>query len=121
MIDLVDDPDREVSAAAITSLGQIGGKEARRALLGVMESEDDVARELAQDALDELEFSNGSDMLLVDVGLESEEEALLVDELADEHEREDTHELEDDLELEDDDDGPPDLLDDGDLRPRSRR
>lgn len=115
LIDLVDDGDREVSAAAITSLGQIGGKEARRALLGIMESEDDVARELAQDALDELEFSGGSNMLLVDIGLESEEEALLVDEMADEHE------LEDELGVEDEDDEPRDLLDDGDIRPRSRR
>jgi HEAT repeat protein len=112
LIELIDDPDREVQGAAITSLGQIGGKEARRALIHVIEGEDEVSREIAQDALDELEFASGSNMLLVDIGLESEEEALLLDELEEEEE----------LPSDDDDvpDSPPDLLDDG-FRPRRKR
>jgi hypothetical protein len=67
-----------------------------------------VASEIAQDALDELEFASGSDLLLVDIGLESEEEDLLAEE------------LEEDEELDDEDEGPRDLLDDGALRPRRK-
>lgn len=111
LVELVEDDDREVQSAAITSLGQIGGKEARRALVAIIESTDEVASEIAQDALDELEFASGSEMLLVDIGLESEEEALLAEELQD-----------DDAETDDDaDDEPRDLLDDGGLRPRRKR
>jgi len=113
LIELLEDPDREVQSAAITSLGQIGGKQARRALIAVIESEDEVAREIAQDALDELEFASGSNMLLVDIGLEDQEEALLLEELEDE-------DIPLDADEEGDDDEPRDLLDDG-LRPRRRR
>lgn len=109
LIDLLADDDREVQSAAITSLGQIGGKDARQALIAVIEGEDDVARALAQDALDGLEFESGSNMLLVDIGLESEEEELLADELED-----------DDAEFSEQENEPRDLLDD-DLRPRRRR
>lgn len=110
LVELVDDADREVQSAAITSLGQIGGKEARRALVAIIESDDQVAAEIAQDALDELAFASGSEMLLVDVGLESDEEALLMEELQD-----------DDSEMGDDaDDEPRDLLDEGGLRPRRK-
>jgi HEAT repeat protein len=122
LIELVEDADREVQGAAITSLGQIGGKEARRALIAIVESDDEVAREIAQDALDELEFASGSNMLLVDIGLESEEEALLAEELEDEE-----FDLREDDELlrglpgDEDDDAPRDLLDDGALRPRRKR
>ncbi len=113
LIELLNDADREVQSAAITSLGQIGGKEARRALVSVIEGEDDVAREIAQDALDELEFANSSDLLLVDIGLESEEEAVLAAELEEGDEFD---------ELEREDEEPPgDLLDDGGLRPRRRK
>jgi HEAT repeat protein len=81
LIDLLEDGDPEVQSAAITSLGQIGGKDAREALIAVLEAGDDAARALAQDALDELEFASGSNMLLVDIGLESEEEEILAEEL----------------------------------------
>lgn len=81
LIDLLEDSDAEVQSAAITSLGQIGGKDAREALMAVIEAGDDVASTLAQDALDELEFASGSNMLLVDIGLESEEEEILAEEL----------------------------------------
>lgn len=110
LIELVEDADRDVSNAALTSLGQIGGKEARRALVAVIQGADEVAAEIAQDALDELEFANGSAMLLVDIGLESEEEALLAQEL----DQDDADENDDDADL------PRDLLDDGGLRPRKR-
>lgn len=110
LIELADDPDREVSSAAITSLGQIGGKEARRALIALIEGPDEVTREIAQDALDELEFASGSNLLLVDIGLESAEEALLAEELED-----------DEAEFDDADDESRDLLDNGDLRPRRKR
>lgn len=106
LIELVDDPDREVSAAAITSLGQIGGKAARAALVVVIEEGDEVTSELAHDALDELEFASGSNMLLVDIGLESEEEALLEEEF----------EEEEDFSGEDDESG--DLTEDDAIRPK---
>ena len=80
LIELLEDADREVQNAAITSLGQIGGKEAREALEDVIESDDEVARELAQDALDELEFGSGNQMLLYDIGLATDEEAILDEE-----------------------------------------
>lgn len=112
LIELVEDADREVQGAAITSLGQIGGKEARRALIALIEGDDEVAREIAQDALDELEFASGSNMLLVDIGLESEEEAILLEEFGDGDEDFDDAD-EDEVE-------PRDLLDDGTLRPRRK-
>jgi HEAT repeat protein len=107
LIELLEDPDREVQEAAITSLGQIGGKDARRALIGIIEGDDEVAAELARDALDELEFASGSSMLLVDLGMELEEEELLAEEL-------------DEDAPPGDEDEPHDLLDD-DLRPRRQR
>lgn len=103
LIDLLEDSDREVQSAAITSLGQLGGKDARQALIAVIEGGDDVARELAQDALDELEFTSGSSMLLVDIGLESEEEAILDEEFA-EHDELDVDELGEDEADEDESD-----------------
>ncbi len=82
LIELLDDADREVQSASIMSLGQIGGKEAREALEEVADGEDEIARELAQDALDELQFASSSEMLLYDIGLSDDEEALLEDEYA---------------------------------------
>ena len=41
----------------------------------MIESEDEVAVQLAQDAVDELTFASGSNLLLVDIGVESEEES----------------------------------------------
>lgn len=113
LIELADDPDREVSSAAITSLGQIGGKEARRALIALIEGDDEVARVIAQDALDELEFASGSNMLLVDIGLESEEEALLLEEFGDDEQ--------DFGDAAEDEGEPRDLLDDSALRPRRKQ
>jgi HEAT repeat protein len=64
LVELIDDPDPEVRSAAIASLGQIGGNAARAALEETIESEDDVLAPLAQEALDELEFVSGGDMLM---------------------------------------------------------
>ncbi|MGB8647414.1 MAG: HEAT repeat domain-containing protein [Anaerolineae bacterium] len=81
LIELLEDADREVQLAAITSLGQIGGKEAKQTLIDILEGEDEAAREIAQDALDELEFNSGSEMLLYDMGLSDQEDLQLESEL----------------------------------------
>lgn len=100
LIELLEEADVEIQAAAITSLGQIGGKPARTALLAVIASDDEVARELAQDALDELEFANGSDLLLYDLGLTDEgaEQALLEDALDEAEPDEDEDQVDEDAE-----------------------
>ncbi len=54
LADLVDDPDTSVRLAAISSLGQIGGAEARDALIYCYESSDPVVREAAGEALAEI-------------------------------------------------------------------
>lgn len=64
LIELLNDPDREVQSAAIASLGQIGGNAARAALQEVIESDDAVLTPLAQEALDELEFLSGGDLMM---------------------------------------------------------
>lgn len=74
LIELLDDADREVQGAAITALGQIGGKPARHALQRAAESEDEVLRSLADEALQELDFASGSDLLLLDLATGSMEE-----------------------------------------------
>ncbi len=70
LIELLEDPDREVQEAAITALGQIGGKQAKEALASAAESDDEVLRSLADDALQELEFSSNSDLLMLDLDSE---------------------------------------------------
>ncbi len=55
LADLVDDPDTSVRLAAIASLGQIGGPEARDTLVYCYESSDPVIREAATNALAEIE------------------------------------------------------------------
>ena len=67
LIELLDDPDREVQSAAITALGQVGGKMAQTALTQAAASDDEVLRELADEALQELEFSSNSEFLLLDI------------------------------------------------------
>lgn len=51
---LVDDEDTEIALAAIWSLGQVGGPNARRLLQRLARSKDEVRSRAAQDALDEL-------------------------------------------------------------------
>lgn len=55
LADLVDDPDSSVRLAAISSLGQIGGPEARDALIYCYESSDPTIRDAAAQALAEIE------------------------------------------------------------------
>ncbi len=102
LIELLQDPDREVQEAAITALGQIGGKAAREALSDAADSSDEVIRSLADDALQEIEFSSNSDLLMFDLqpddedwDLEMEPEDLELDEQSD---SEDEDPLSDELE-----------------------
>jgi HEAT repeat protein len=55
LADLVDDPVLQVRLAAINSLGQIGGAEARDVLIYCYESSDPTMREAAANALEEIE------------------------------------------------------------------
>ncbi|NOX62879.1 MAG: HEAT repeat domain-containing protein [Chloroflexi bacterium] len=66
--------DLEVRLAAIAALGQIGGDEARRALEAALEWEDEAVAQAAEDALDELHHSLGSDFELIEsiLGLEAD-------------------------------------------------
>lgn len=56
LIELLADSDREIQQAAAWSLGQIGGKQAKEALQRAAQGEDEVLREAAKDALEELAF-----------------------------------------------------------------
>lgn len=70
LIKLLNDPDREVQGAAITALGQVGGKLARRALQRAAASDDEFVSALATDALQELEFNEDSEFLLLNIPLD---------------------------------------------------
>lgn len=70
LIQLLDDPDREVQGAAITALGQVGGPLAKRALQRAADSDDEFLSALAFDALQELEFNEESEFLLLDIPLD---------------------------------------------------
>jgi HEAT repeat protein len=72
LIEMLDDSDREVQGVAIAALGQIGGKEAKAALQRVAASDDEAARELAEEALQELQFASDPNFLLFDLELEDE-------------------------------------------------
>jgi len=56
---LINDADREVQEAALSALGRIGGQRARRLLQACCESDDEVVAEAAEEALSELEFTEG--------------------------------------------------------------
>jgi len=71
LIRLVSDPDREVQSAAITSLGQIGGKRAREVLLTCCEDADEAIRLTAEDALAELDLGQ-QPLNLLDFGDEDD-------------------------------------------------
>ncbi|MDE3087781.1 MAG: HEAT repeat domain-containing protein [Chloroflexota bacterium] len=72
LIEMLDDTDREVQMATITALGQIGGSAAKAALEEAVESEDEVLRDLADEALQELRFSSDPNSLLFDLAPEEE-------------------------------------------------
>ena len=59
LITLIGDSDREVQQAAISSLGKIGGDEARSALRLCCESEDEAIAAAGDEALGELELTAG--------------------------------------------------------------
>jgi hypothetical protein len=59
LIQLLDDADGSISEAAVTALGKIGGREAKRALEGVAHGVDERLAQAAEEALEELTF-NGS-------------------------------------------------------------
>ncbi len=54
-----EDKDVEIQLAAIEALGRIGGAEAERILLQLLDSPEDAIAEAAEDALDELRFWSG--------------------------------------------------------------
>lgn len=73
LVDLLDDPDREVQEMAVWALGQIGGDTAKRILEHVIQAEDPVLAEAAEDAMAELLLMEGDIGLpLYDFGLEDE-------------------------------------------------
>ena len=67
LIELLQDPDREIQIAALTALGQVGGKLAKSALIQAAASDDDVLSELATEALQELDFADSGEFLLLDM------------------------------------------------------
>src|SRR5437764_1162340 len=56
LIELIDDPALPVRLAAIAALGEIGGQEAREALVYALEDELEAVREAAEAALEEIDF-----------------------------------------------------------------
>jgi HEAT repeat protein len=73
---LLDDPDDQVREAAVWALGQIGGSEPRRLLTRILD-DDDAAdlHEVAEAALDELEFMTGTlDFDLLNVSYDDEDD-----------------------------------------------
>ena len=56
VVDLADDVDQRVRAAALWALGQIGGKAAHRTLAKYTSAEDETLRTAAEDAVQEMEF-----------------------------------------------------------------
>jgi HEAT repeat protein len=54
---MVEDSDSQVQEAAIRALGEIGGKEAKRALTKLMHSQQSRIRQAAEAALEELRFN----------------------------------------------------------------
>ena len=94
---LTEDVDDEVQKAAVYALGQIGGDAARQRLLKVLESDDEYLYEIAEDALDELEFKSGNlDFTLLAVGeSDAEDDDWALDLLDEEDEEDDDTALDD--------------------------
>ncbi len=75
LIRLVSDVDREVQFAAISALGQIGGKRAREVLQECCQSADEAVQLIAEDALAELDLGQQPLDLLTYQALTDEEGA----------------------------------------------
>ena len=90
LIRLIEDVDDDVQRAAVWSLGQIGGDKSRQVLTAILESDAEYLHEIAQDALDELEFNSGSHPLgMLDFDEDDEEWVLDADDEEDDDEVED--------------------------------
>ena len=76
---LLDDTDIQVRDAAIWALGQIGGEEAKQALLGEYEAADEVMRAALDDALAEQALASGELDLALYVVPDDLEDAFLED------------------------------------------
>jgi HEAT repeat protein len=77
---LVQDPDRQVSNAAIWALGQIGGDSAKQVLTSAYEDADDETEAALDEALAEHALSEGDlSFLLYDLEEDPEEDVLLDD------------------------------------------
>jgi HEAT repeat protein len=67
MIELLDDPEQMVRLAVVAALGQIGGKQASKALENLLLLDEEFPEyAAAQDALEELSFLSGLDLPLLD-------------------------------------------------------
>ncbi len=75
LIELLDDESREVQGAAIVALGQVGGAAAKNALTQAAQSDDEILRVLASEALEELTFASDADFLLLDLDSAPDDEA----------------------------------------------
>ena len=96
LIRLIEDVDDDVQRAAVWSLGQIGGDKARQVLTAILESDAEYLYEIAEEALDELEFNSGSHPLgMLDFEEDDEEWVLDADDEEDEDEIADEDEDED--------------------------
>jgi HEAT repeat protein len=77
---LIQDPDRQVTMAAIWALGQIGGPEAKQILTNAYDDADEDTEAALDEALAELALAEGElDLAMYDFG-EDEEEGLFDDE-----------------------------------------
>jgi len=61
LIQCIDDTDASVRQAAVSALGKIGGPAAKRALQALLQFDDEVLVQAAEDALDELNFGSGAE------------------------------------------------------------
>lgn len=98
LLNMLDDGDIDVRMAAIWALSQIGGEGVQEALEALYEStEDDDEADLIDDALDNLEFTDGlKEFEMFDFDDEEEEDdELLLDEEWEEDEKDETEDNED--------------------------
>lgn len=81
LVRLVDDPEEEVCVAAARALGYIGGSRARQALLKLAQSSDQLLREVAREALSELEFATVASLteLLDDSAIDADTEVVMAE------------------------------------------